>query len=65
MISERTKAGLQAAKKRGQILGRPKRLTNEQIDHARKNIKTGHETEAGMARLYGVDRSTLHRALRR
>ncbi len=65
LISERTKAGLQAAKKRGQTLGRPRRLTDAQINHARQNIKSGQESEASMAKLYGVDRSTLHRALKR
>jgi len=31
LISERTKAGMAAAKKCGAILGRPKKLTDEQV----------------------------------
>jgi DNA invertase Pin-like site-specific DNA recombinase len=65
LIAERTKAGLQAAKKRGKQLGRPTRLSAEQIDHAEKMIQAEEETVTGMARLYGVDRATLHRALKR
>ena len=65
LIAERTKAGLQAARKRGKRLGRPVRLTPEQISHADKMIQAGEETVTGMSRLYGVDRTTLHRALKR
>lgn len=65
LIAERTKAGLQDARKRGQRLGRPARLTAEQINHAEKMILSGEETVTGMARLYGVDRATLHRALKK
>jgi DNA invertase Pin-like site-specific DNA recombinase len=64
LIAERTRAGLQAAMKRGKKLGRPTRLTQEQIKHAEKMILSGEETMSGMAMLYGVNRSTLHRALR-
>jgi len=65
MNSERTKAGLKAARTRGQIGGRPRKLTIGQIDHARKLIEDGAETIASMARLFRCDKSTLWRALRR
>lgn len=65
LIAERTKAGLQAARKRGKRLGRPARLTAEQINHAEKMIQAGEETVTGMSRLYGVDRTTMHRALKK
>lgn len=64
LIAERTRAGLQAAKKRGKQLGRPMRLTPEQISQAEKMISSGQETVAGMAELYGVDRTTLYRAMK-
>ena len=64
MISERTKAGLEAAKRRGKRLGRKPKLKPEQIDHARNMVDTGQETVTGMAEIYGVSRVTLHRALR-
>lgn len=64
LIAERTRAGLQAAKKRGKQLGRPMRLTLEQIRHADKMINSGQETTSDMAALYAVNRSTMHRALK-
>lgn len=51
--------------KRGNQLGRPIRLTQEQISHAEKMIDSGQETVSGIAELYGVDRSTIHRTLKR
>lgn len=63
LISERTIAGLEAAKKRGHELGRPKKLSVHQITHAREQIHAGEKTMAEMARLYGVNRSTLWRAM--
>ena len=64
LIAERTRAGLQAAKKRGKKLGRPMRLTQEQIKHAEKMINSGQQTASGMAELYGVVRTTLYRAMK-
>ena len=63
LIVERTQAGLEAAKKRGVRLGRPKALTTAQIKHARKLIETG-ERPTTVAATLGVDRSTLYRALK-
>ena len=65
LIAERTKAGLQAAKKRGKRLGRPKRLTQHQIDRAYEMIQSKQDTISGIAELYGVNRTTLYRALKR
>ena len=63
LISDRTKAGMKSAKKRGRSIGRKKVLTIEQISHAKAMIEAGKETKASMARLFGVDWKTLHRAL--
>ncbi len=65
LISERTTAGMESAKRRGQHVGRPRKLTKAQIDHARKMIDSGQLTSAYMSKLYGVDHSTLYRALQR
>ena len=65
LISERSKAGMVAAKKRGKHVGRPLSLTTEQLNHAKEMVSKGLETVSGMAELYGVNRTTLHRALRR
>ena len=65
LISERSKAGMAAAKRRGKHVGRPLSLTTEQLNHAKEMVSKGLQTISGMAQLYGVNRTTLHRALRR
>jgi len=60
--SERTKAGLASARRRGRRLGRPAKLTLAKLAHARKLIEAG-ESKGGAAELIGVDPSTLRRAL--
>ena len=64
LIVERVTAGIAAAKKRGKHIGRPRKLTPEQIAHARDAIEGGMQTCAGMAALLGVNHSTLWRAIR-
>lgn len=63
LIQERTKEGLQAARRRGKRLGRPPALSAEQVTHARSLIESGRETMGGMASALKVDRGTLRRAL--
>jgi len=65
LISERTRAGMASARRRGKHIGRPRKLTPYQVDHARTLIDSGQETRAAMAELFGVDVATLRRALRR
>lgn len=54
---------MKAAKKGGKHLGRPRKLTSAQINHASEMIESGKLTKAYMADLYGVHPSTLYRAL--
>lgn len=63
LISERTRAGVKAAKRRGVKFGRKRKLTVEQIAHARKLIDTGEHGRSEVAALFSVDRSTLYRTL--
>ena len=63
LISERTQAGVKAAKRRGVKFGRKVKLTPEQIDHARKLIDKG-EGRQYVADFLNVGRSTLYRALK-
>lgn len=63
LISERSKAGMQAARRRGKHIGRPRKLNREQISHAAQMIHEGRETVSGMAGLLNVDRTTLYRAM--
>ena len=62
LISERTRAGVKAAKRRGVKFGRKPKLTPQQIDHAWKLIDAGERRE-DVAALLNVDRTTLYRAL--
>ena len=62
LISERTRAGVKAAQRRGVKFGRKAVLTADQIDHARKLIEEG-EGRQYVADLLNVGRSTLYRAL--
>jgi hypothetical protein len=41
VISERTKAGMAAARRRGWHVGRPAKLTPDQLDYARRMIVEG------------------------
>ena len=62
LISERTRAGVKAAQRRGVKFGRKPKLSPQQIAHARKLIDDGERRE-DVAALLNVDRTTLYRAL--
>lgn len=64
LIVERTRAGVAAARKRGQHLGRRKSLRPDQVRLARATIATGGQSTASMAQLLGVSKTTLWRALK-
>ena len=63
LIIERTKAGMAAARKRGVRIGRPPKLTAEQIAQARAELAAGSATITALARRFGVAPRTLSRAL--
>ena len=63
LIGERTRAGMKAAKRRGKHVGRPSKLTRQQIQHARELIASGKESRGAVAELFSVDVRTLRRAL--
>ena len=62
LITERSRAGVKAAQRRGVKFGRKPKLSPEQIDHARKLIEQG-ESRKYVAGLLNVGRVTLYRAL--
>ena len=62
LIRERTKAGLDAARARGRVGGRPPKLTEDQIDAARTLVEGGQGVSE-VAKLFGVHGSTLYRGL--
>jgi DNA invertase Pin-like site-specific DNA recombinase len=63
MIRSRTRAGMQAARRRGVHVGRPSKLTAHQVEHARELIGRGGKTRGEVAALLGVAPKTLWRAL--
>jgi DNA invertase Pin-like site-specific DNA recombinase len=64
LISERARAGVKAAQRRGVKFWLEPTLTSEQIDHARQLAEKG-EGGQYVADLMNVGRSTLYRALAR
>jgi DNA invertase Pin-like site-specific DNA recombinase len=63
LITERTRAGIKAAKRRGVKFGRRPKLSSEQIEHARNQIEGGKAAATGVV-LLRVGRTTLWRALK-
>lgn len=65
MLSQRTKEGMRAARKRGKRFGRPPILSKPQLAAARLRIEVNKETVKSVAGSYGVAPWTLTRALKR
>jgi DNA invertase Pin-like site-specific DNA recombinase len=61
-ISERTREGLQAAKSRGRVGGRPPALTAAQKAEARRMRDDEHRSISEIARLFKVSERTVRRA---
>ncbi len=65
LIAERTKEGMKAARRRGKRVGRPPALSEEQVHHAIEMVDSGRQTISGMASLFGCDRKTVERSIKR
>lgn len=65
LISERTRAGMAAAKARGQHLGRDRKLTDEDVLWAKRMIEAGKFTPEDVTIALRVSPMTLRRALQR
>jgi DNA invertase Pin-like site-specific DNA recombinase len=63
LISERTKAGLEAARARGRKGGRPSIMTAQKIKVARQMYEAGDSTVEDIAQTIGVSRKTVYRHL--
>ncbi len=61
MIRERTKAGLDAARKEGRIGGRRPKLRQDQQKDIADNVLSGRKSGADTARLYNVSEATISR----
>ena len=60
LIAERTKAGLEAARKRGRVGGRKRRMTPGKVESARQLLASGMPPQ-DVARNLGVSIPTLYR----
>jgi len=65
MLRERTKAGLDSARREGHIGGRRRKLTPQQQAEIRKIVTKGDKTAADAARLFKVHPATVSRLLAR
>ena len=63
MISERTKAGMAAARQKGKTLGRPRSMNDAQIEKAKTLCEMEDLSLAEIADALSVGRTTLWRAL--
>ncbi len=65
LISERTKAGLAAARARGRVGGRPRKLaTNGKVALALRLVKDSTHSIDDICSTLGISRSTLYRYVR-
>jgi DNA invertase Pin-like site-specific DNA recombinase len=62
IISENTLEGLASARARGRNGGRPRKLSDEHVAHARRMLDEGKQVTE-VAKFFGVSRPTLYRAL--
>ena len=65
MLRERTKIGLETARREGRVGGRPPKLTHQQQSEIVRMISRGRKTAADAARLFGVHPATISRLLAR
>lgn len=61
LIVQGTHEGLAAARARGQRLGRPPAMTEEQVRHARAMLADPEASISSIAKLLGVSRTTLYK----
>ena len=65
LLSERTKQGMAAARKRGTRLGRPPKLSREELMTAKRQLDAKEASMTELAALHGVHPWTLARSLKR
>ena len=65
LIRMRTREGMQVAKAKGRLRGKQPKLKPNQAKHLLELHDLGTYTQAELAELFGVGRSTIHRTLDR
>jgi hypothetical protein len=61
LIVQGTHEGLEAARARGERIGRPPAMTEEQVRHARALLTDPENTITSIAKLLGVSRTTVYK----
>jgi DNA invertase Pin-like site-specific DNA recombinase len=61
LIRERTHAGLQAARARGRLFGRPRSLTTRKVEQLQTLAKDEHTTVGEICQTLGISRATFYR----
>lgn len=64
ILIQRTRAGIQAAKLRGRVGGRPSKITDEQREIARKLMEDPQNSVASICRSLGIPKSTFYRKIK-
>ena len=65
IIAENTREHMQAQIEQGRKFGRPRKITDEQVEYARQRLAAGSVTMTSLAHELAVHPDTLRRALRR
>lgn len=65
LIRMRTREGMAVARVKGRLKGKQPKLSNSQRRHLLKLHDAGEHTQAELAELFGVSRTTVYRELRR
>ncbi len=64
LIGARTRAGLLAARERGRIGGRPKKLSINEKEEVRKLFTSRIQSPKAICKRYGISKATLYRVLK-
>lgn len=64
LIQERTRSGLAAARARGRLGGRPKKVSKQKLAMAKKMLEDRDQSVTNVAEVLGVSRATLYRHLK-
>lgn len=62
-IVERTRAGLEAAKAKGKVGGRPSVVDSKKLSTIKKLVASGDYSRADIASMVGVSQATLYRVI--
>ncbi|MGK9274534.1 recombinase family protein [Williamsia muralis] len=65
LIRARTREGMQIARAKGRLKGKPPKLSGPQERHLMKLVNEGQHTQSELAELFGVGRTTVYRTIQR